>query len=579
MTDAAQSPQYSLNIGTARRSVAVMLVSITALAILCVFLVSLTYFKSLDREAANVRLTLYERSLNDTLDRYQYFPFVLAQDPLVIGALGGASIDRLNARLKEFAEKSDLEAIYLMDQQGTVLGASNFDQLHSFIGQNYAFRPYFQQAIAGTRGNYFGVGATTGRPGYFVSEPVADASGNVTGVISIKLDASELQQRWEEGGENVIASNVDGIVVLASNRDWLFGSLNQLSDGQLQSIEASKQFGNEQVKQLEWQRTDAGSVRLDDDSYIYAQANVEPIDWTIHYLLSEGRAYERALLTTILFGAAISLLVGFATYLRSKRIQAALATSQSDRRQLQEANRQLESAQSELARTSKLAALGQLSASVVHELGQPIAALRNYLAAEELDDGGRPHPNQAKLNGVVDRMEGITKQLRFFTKPGEQKLEAVLVEDVINASVSLLQHEFDVAQLNVRLAIDPAIAVQGNRLRLEQVFVNLLKNALMALGDAGRNDLTVTATQSQGQALIAVEDDGIGLGGRELGQMQEPFYTTRSSGDGMGLGLSITAAIIKEHNGTFAATDKPDGGAIFTVQLPLAEQMPDNADE
>ncbi|MGB7431166.1 MAG: ATP-binding protein [Ahrensia sp.] len=575
MSDIAYSGQSGLQMGTARRSVAIMLVSITALAIIAVFLVSLTYFKSLDREAADVRLTLYERSLNDTLERYEYFPFVLARDPLVIDALDGPPFDALNARLKQFAEKSDLEAIYLMDQSGVVLGASNFDQPHSFVGQNYGFRPYFKQAIAGKRGNFFGVGATTGRPGYFVSEPVADASGIIKGVISIKLDASELQQRWEAGGENVIASNVDGIVVLASNREWLFGSLGPLPPERLQALEASKQFGNEEVRPLAWHRAGAGAVRLDDESYIYAQASVEPIDWTIHYLLSEGRAYERALLTTIMFGAGISLLVGFATYLRSKRIQAALATSQSDRRKLQEANRQLENAQSELARASKLAALGQLSASVVHELGQPIAALRNYLAAEELDANGTPHPNQARLNSVVDRMEGITKQLRFFTKPGEQKLEPVLLHEVIAASVALMQHDFDMANIDLRLDIDQSLAVQGNRLRLEQVLVNLLKNALMSLHEAGNHNLSVSVTRTGSYAKIAVDDNGVGLGGCELGQMQEPFYTTRSSGDGMGLGLSITAAIIKEHNGTLSAADKRDGGAVFVVDLPISETLPD----
>lgn len=579
MSDFAYTGQTGLQLGTARRSVAVLLVSITTIAIVAVFFVSLTYFKSLDREAADVRLTLYERSLNDTLERYQYFPFVLARDPLVIDALDSPPFDALNARLKQFAEKSDLEAIYLMDETGLVLGASNFDQPHSFVGQNYGFRPYFTEALAGERGNFFGVGATTGRPGYFVSEPVADASGTIKGVISIKLDASELQQRWEAGGENVIASNVDGIVVLASSRDWLFRSLDTLSVERLQMIEASKQFGNEQVEPLAWQRTGARSVRLDNESYIYAQASVEPIDWTIHYLLSEGRAYERALLTTILFGAGISLLVGFATYLRSKRIQAALATSQSDRHKLQEANRQLENAQSELARASKLAALGQLSASVVHELGQPIAALRNYLAAEELGNGGTPHPSQAKLNSVVDRMEGITKQLRFFTKPGEQALECVLLHDVIAASVSLMQHDFEMANIDLHLDIDQTIAVQGNRLRLEQVLVNLLKNALLSLREAGHDELTITIARGGGLAKIAVADNGVGLGGRELGQMQEPFYTTRSSGDGMGLGLSISASIIKEHNGTFSAHDKPGGGAVFIVELPASETAPDMKNE
>lgn len=570
MTDIADNPQTSLSMGTARRSVAVMLISMTALAIAAVFFISLTYFKTLDREAADVRLSLYERSLSDTLERYQYFPFVLAQDQLVISALTGPTNDDLNRRLAQFANQSGLEAIYLMDRTGRVLSASNFDKPHTFVGQNYGFRPYFKQAIEGNRGNYFGVGATTGRPGYFVAEPVIGPSGDIEGVITIKLDASELQSRWEKGGENVFASNPDGIVVLASNRDWLFGSIYELTHPKLEEIAASKQFGNENVATLDWEQADARSVRLGNSSFTYAQAELETINWTIHYMLREAHAYERAFLTTIVFGAGISLLVGFATYLRSKRIQSALATSQRDRQNLLDANLQLEQAHSELARTSKLAALGQLSASVVHELGQPIAALRNYLTAAELDADGGPHPSQAKLNGVVERMEGITKQLRFFTKPGEQKLEPVLLSEVVRAGLALMQHDLDLSNIKTTLSIDETIVVEGNKLRLEQVVVNLLQNAFLSLQEAGNFELSISVTRSNNSALIIVEDNGVGFDDRDLLQMQEPFHTTRSSGDGMGLGLSITAAIIKEHNGSFSAEDKQDGGAIFIVELPIA---------
>lgn len=554
----------------ARRSVAVILVSITALAVGLLFAVSLAYFKSLDREAAETRLLLYKRSLNDTLKRYQYFPFVLAQDPLTKDALSGASNQRLNLRLQRFAEESELEAIYLMDVDGLVLASSNFNQSPSFLGQNYAFRPYFTEAIEGMRGNYFGIGATTGRPGYFVSEPVMDAEGNVAGVMAIKLDISELQQTWEQGEETVLASNSNGVVVLASNRDWLFGSLTDLKPEALASIRATKQFGDRAIDRLPWEVTGPASVRFDDNSYIYSEAQADYLNWNIHYLLSEGRAYERALLTTIVFGSGISLLVGFAAYLRSKRIQAALAISQSDRDQLRDANRQLERAHSELARSSKLAALGQLAASVVHELGQPISALRNYLTAEEIANDGSPHPLQPKLNGVVDRMESITKQLRFFTKPGEEKMERVMLNDVVCSAMELMQHDFNLAEIDVSCDLDETVTVMGNRLRLEQVLINLLNNALYSLKEGSGRTLDIVVSQSEGLATLAVFDDGVGFGDRGLSQMQEPFFTTRASGDGMGLGLSIASSIVKEHNGELSAENRAEGGAVFAITIPVA---------
>lgn len=556
--------------GAARRSVAVVLVSITALAIGLLFAVSLAYFKSLDREAAETRLLLYKRSLNDTLKRYQYFPFVLAHDPLTKETLSGSSNQRLNLRFERFAEESELEAIYLMDVDGLVLASSNFNQSPSFLGQNYAFRPYFTEAIEGRRGNYFGIGATTGRPGYFVSEPVMDTDGHVDGVVAIKLDISELQQTWEDGDETVLASNANGIVVLASNRDWLFGGLRDLTPDAFASIRATKQFGDRTIERLPWEKTGPASVRFGDNSYIYSEAEADYLNWNIHYLLSEGRAYERALLTTIVFGSAISLLVGFATYLRSKRIQAALAISQSDRDQLRNANRQLEQAHSELARSSKLAALGQLAASVVHELGQPISALRNYLTAEEIANDGAHHPLQQKLNGVVDRMESITKQLRFFTRPGEEKMERVLLKDVVGSALELMQHDLDMAEIKVSCELDSSVTVMGNRLRLEQVLINLLNNALYSLKEGAGAQLGIVVSQSKGLATLSVHDDGVGLGDRGLSQLQEPFFTTRASGDGMGLGLSIASSIVKEHNGELSAENRAGGGAVFSITIPVA---------
>ncbi|GAB5460076.1 sensor histidine kinase [Hoeflea alexandrii] len=555
--------------GTARRSVAVILISMTALSIGLLFVVSLAYFKSLDREAAETRLLLYKRSLNDTLKRYQYFPFVLAQDPLTRETLNGADDLRLNLRLERFAEESELEAIYLMDADGLVLASSNFNQSPSFLGQNYAFRPYFTEAIEGMRGNYFGIGATTGRPGYFVSEPVVDANGTVLGVMAIKLDISELQQTWEQGEETVLASNADGIVVLASNRDWLFGGLEDLTDEAVARMKATKQFGGRTIRRLPWQTAGDASVRLGDNSYIYSEAEADYLGWKVHYLLSEARAYERALLTTIVFGSAISLLVGIATYLRSKRIQTALAISQSDRDQLREANRKLEQAHSELARSSKLAALGQLSASVVHELGQPISALRNYLTAAEIAGNGTPHPIHQKLSGVVDRMESITRQLRFFIKPGEVKMERVVLNEVIAGALELMQHDFAMAGIEVSCDIEGTAEVMGNRLRLEQVLINLINNALYSLQEEAKTQLRIGLAQSGDTAVLSVEDDGVGFGDRLLSQLQEPFHTTRASGDGMGLGLSIASSIVREHNGELSAENRAEGGAVFTIRLPL----------
>jgi len=563
-----------------RKSIPIILIGMAMLGIALVFFVSLTYFRSLEQETAISRASLYQRSLNETLIRFQHLPYVLAQDPELQNVLDGKSNASLNRKLANFSIEAKLEAIYLMDDSGLVVAASNYDQSFSFLGQNYSFRPYFTQAIAEKRGNYFGVGATTGRPGYFVAEPVRNASGRAVGVIAIKLDASELQKSWEDADENVLATNPDGIVVLASKKQWLYRFIGDLSALELAAIAESKQFGNVKLERLSWALLSPSSVELENETYTLAIADADYLGWKVNYLLGQERAYERTILATTVFGSMIALLMGFAAYLRSKRIQVALTASQSDRRNLVNANRQLEHAQAALAKSTKLAALGQLSASVVHELGQPIAALKNYLTAEEISSDQANLPTLQKIKGVVNRMENITKQLRFFIKPGEEAMQKVLIDDVVSGCLELTQHEIDNQGVHLRTDLQAQTSVvEGNLLRLEQVLVNLVKNSLASLRDASATELSITSLELDSHVHIIVQDNGTGFGDRNIEILQEPFYTTRASGDGMGLGLSISAAIIKEHEGTLVAENLPSGGAKFTLALPLLNTGSENIDE
>ncbi len=558
---------------TARRSVVLVVVAMALIAIAALFFTSLSYFRSIEIDEAKNRLSLYGRSLNGTLEQFQYLPSVLAQYPIVIAAHTASSNNELNRQLAGFARQAELEAIYLMDRKGQVLASSNYDTAQTFVGQNYGFRPYFSRALAGKRGEFFGIGATTGRPGYFISEPVYGPSGKVTSVIAIKLDVRELQKSWEESSESVFVSNKDGVIVLSSNSTWLYQTLSALSDRQRADIRVKKQFGNRPLTPFAWQQPDQTTVSIAGENFIYVSAAAKRLGWRVHYLLSQRRIFERAILTTFIFGGVLTALLAFATFLRSTRIGAALRASQADRVQLRATNTQLKNAQAELARTSKLAALGQLSASVTHELGQPISAMRNYLAAAEL--GGEMKLGNAweKLNKVVDRMENITKQLRFFTKPGDEKLETVSLQDVLGDVIALVDH--DIRAANVALETDVSNApvfVHGNRLRLEQVLVNLIKNSLAAMEATDDAVLSIAIKQKNNRALLSVRDTGTGFGDRKVEQLQEPFHTTRASGDGMGLGLSISAAIIKEHGGELVAQNLDQGGARFAVSLPLSNK-------
>lgn len=548
---------------------------ITLISIAVLFVSAISYFRGEEVEEANARLSLYSRSVNETLERFQHLPYVLARDALVAAVAGqDKRPDILNIRLRQYANEASLEAIYLMNAQGQVLSASNFAQPHSFVGKNYGFRPYFLASSEGNRGEFFGVGATTGRPGYFVSETVTSYDGDFLGVIAIKLDMSELQAAWEAAGERVFVSNADGVVVLSSNKDWLYKLLNPLNDQQLEDIKADRQFGDQSLELLDWRQDTQNEATFQDDRFIYVAKPADRLGWTVHYLLSEKRIYERATLTTAVFGVAIICLVLFSTFLRSRRIGTALQISQNDREQLRVANSELETAQSELEKTSKLAALGQLSASVTHELGQPISALRNYLTAAELSGDITNEVTRSKLFRVTERMENITKQLRFFIRSNDDGFTQIDLRKVAGGAIELLEHKVSAANivLVTELGDAPAL-VKGNQLRLEQVIVNLISNSIGATEDhaaaEGSGKIEISIETSDGQVALNVTDNGVGFGDRSLEVLTEPFHTTKASGDGMGLGLSIASEIIREHNGQVTAETPLEGGSRFSITLPV----------
>lgn len=560
-------------------------------AAVALFFASYAYFKSFALTQAQSRMLLYQNTLTAALDRFQHLPHVLAGDPLIRRALTGRDEDKLNQRLAGFASKANLDAIYLMDATGLTIASSNYQDELTFLGQNYSFRPYFQEAIAGRHGEFFAIGATTGRPGYFVAEAVYDEAGQPVGVIAIKLDLSDLVEAWAAGGEAVFVANADGIVVLSSNEQWRYQTLDHLSDTKLAAIAQDKQFGDEPLRALDWSIEAADLVRLNGHTFLHVEASVEKLGWRLHYLADEGRIRERVWFTLI--GAAIagSTLFALLFYRRSLRTQTALRTSQADRRQLRAANvklaneieerkaaeRRLEAAQTELAQASKLAALGQLSASVTHELGQPLAAMRNYLTAAELEHNPTMTELAANLGRIVKRMESITRQLRFFASPGDKNLEMFDLRDTVTSALSLVDHDLDASKIQLDLNLPgEQLLIRGNRFRIEQVLVNLLRNGMAAMQDCQVKKLLIRLEASGMTAELSVVDTGHGLNGASIDDLGEPFHSTRPSGEGMGLGLAISTAIVREHGGELVAEDRDEGGAVFTIRVPLVfqEQLP-----
>ena len=202
--------------------------------------------------------------------------------------------------------------------------------------------------------------------------------------------------------------------------------------------------------------------------------------------------------------------------------------------------------------------------------------MRNHLAAAEMGGGVRAIP---QLAGLVERMEGITRQLKFFANPGEDALKPVDLGHAMREALNLMAPNVETHQINLVEEIAPGpVMVQGNALRIEQVMVNLLRNAVDAMEDSAPRDLTVRVGAAGDMAWFEVADRGHGLGRASLPDLQEPFVTSRESGQGMGLGLAISAGIVKEHHGVMSARNRDGGGAVFRVEIPLADTAEEAAE-
>jgi len=560
---------------------------VLAAAVTGIFLLSLNYFQSEEISKAKGRLSLYRNTVIAELERFSHLTFILARDPYVIATASGADTDRLDERLALFAEQSGLDAIYLMRLDGLTISASNATTPNSFVGQNYSFRPYYRSAREGRQGRFYGIGATTGLPGYFIADPVRDGLGEIIGVIAIKIALSKLENTWQSAGERVLLSSADGIVLLASEQSWRYHTLEKLTDYQLNNARASRQFSDQNLDPLDWTRRNDGKAIIDGQTLIHLTTASLPNGWVLHYFAENDPAATRAWLVT---AAAISIVgLGFivSQLRRASQIGAALRRSVAEETQLRQANEQLaveieerrqaenrlERTQDELQRASRLAALGRLAASVTHELGQPIAAMKNHLAAAEIS-GTLPKMARTPIAGLVDRMEGITRQLKFFARTEAEDFQEVDLREAMTAALALF--ETNIKEQHIALdyrSPNKPVAVRGNKLRIEQVITNVLRNAIDAMEESEVRRLTITIGSSPDTGWFEIRDSGHGLGDQKLVQIQEPFVTSRESGRGMGLGLAIASGIIEEHQGRMTGHNAEGNGATFRVEIPACERQ------
>lgn len=533
--------------------------------------------------------------LTSELQKFRLLPLVLTEYPDVPALLDAPSeavAARVNARLELLAERTDAAAIYVIDAQGKTVAASNHRLPTSFVGQNYGFRPYFRDAMRNGAAELFALGTVSGVPGLYLAQRIG-AKTRPLGVVVVKIEFERVQSAWAAQQGMTIVTDRHGVVIVTGRPDWRFRSLAPLSAASRDAIRTTRQYGDLPLTPLPL-AIDGADARLENvsgDSRIASVAAplagarlhvVMPLRPALASANANARLVTLAALIVIA-GALLLLWRARERQLLQAAARAALESQVAERTaELREMNKQLEAesaeraradrryraAREELAQASRLGSLGQITAGVAHEINQPVAAIRSFAdnARQFLDrgDATRAADNLDRISALTERIGTITAELRSFARKRTPEIGAVEVGSAIDSVMLLIGDRVRAAGVTLDRRSVPGIRVIADRVRLEQILINLVQNALDVL--TGRPDphITIAVAAEGDRACIIVTDNGPGVPAELRDQLFTPFVTGRE--EGLGLGLAISRDIARDFGGELTLTETGEG-AQFELTL------------
>jgi two-component system C4-dicarboxylate transport sensor histidine kinase DctB len=451
-----------------------------------------------------------------------------------------------------------------------------------------------RDALNGRQGRFYGVGVTSGRPGYYLSYALSQ-QGRQRGVATVKVNLEEVETTWRGLPGDVLLVDEHSVVILASRAPWKYRPLEPLDAEALQEAMQERRYGQAALQPLGWRvreslQADARLLEVDGARQLASTRQLPENEWRLMALddVTEVADSARNAAAMAALGCGVLLLLGIVGWMRGRagRLERAIQV------QLQAANDKLETkvlertaelraAQDELVHAGKMAALGQMSAGMVHELNQPLTAMRTLTdnAAVMLKRVSTEpmrlrevEANLARIARLVDRLGRLTGQLKSFAYKTETRRVPVDVAQVLDGARLLLGQRLQDEAVTLTVQVRPArLRVLGDASLLEQVMVNLMGNAIDAMAQAPRKELRVAAWVQQTRCLITVTDSGTGIRADMLTRLFEPFATTKVAGAGLGLGLMISAHLVRDLGGSLQGSNAEGGGACFTVELPCGD--------
>ncbi|KMK67103.1 ATP-binding protein [Puniceibacterium sp. IMCC21224] len=582
--------------------------------VLCLSLLSATVAGTVALRIAQARLAerldqsliLTQRAIAAEIDRFRYLPQVAGHDIRISRVVTApdtpATIDAANRYLETIAAESGASQLYLLDQSGTTIASSNWNEAGSFVGYDYSFRPYFGDAMQTGLGRFYAIGVTTGRPGYFMSTRIDLPDGH-RAVMVVKVELLELQQAWRSTNALTALVDADGIVFLSGQADWLYKPLYKLPAPALERIQTTRRYDgisltadNALLGSGQPDLSAPGPLRLGDDRRLVRSLPLPQDGWMI--LLAGTLTNTLTLAWSVAAFSALATVAAFLlgqTLIQRRRLigmrlrQGRLLEAQVERRTRElaqevdiriAAEAELRNTQEALIHAEKMAALGRMSTAIAHEISQPLAAMEATLAAAALrahhsDEGTSTRIETARKH--IRRMLRTIKHLKSFGRRESGSLSRIRIDAPVENAIDLVRHRAQGMGVEVVFFSPDGDApdVMAGMVRLEQVFVNLLLNALDALLlENGKTrpggQVQVSMISDSQHVQVAVTDNGSGISSDILDKIGEPFFSSKQSGDGLGLGLSICRTILGEFGGTMQITASDSGGTRVTVSLPRA---------
>lgn len=550
------------------------------------------------------------------LGRYEQVPEVIARHPLLSQVLlnpaDKVKTQQLNVLLADLTGITQSSDIFLINTSGTTVAASNWNLEISFIGSDFSFRPYFLQAVNDRAGRYYAVGVSSNKRGYYFSFPVKNAAV-ILGVIVVKVSIDSIEHQREQNFADdqfhFLITAPDGVIFISDRSDWQLKTFGVLDQQKNKLITASKRYGKRIITPLSIKdiptselstslaaKVIAVNSRGKTERYFAIQAKMPDANWKVHIWSSllpiEKQASFITLFSISFYFTALILLLFIKERIKNSRqlkksrqllehrvaertadlmvINQKLKKEIAEREKTEQA---LNDTQEELIQSAKLATIGNMSASINHEIKQPLTALRSYAQNTLAFQTRGMHDNVADnintMIGLIDRLSNIVSQFKHFTKKSNGLNKPILVHDCIRSALAIVEHLLHDTQC--KLHNHDNLYCLGDEIRLEQIFVNLFTNALQAMAEQADKRITIAISQQNNHVIVLIRDNGPGILADDFDKIFQPFFSTDES-FGLGLGLSISQRIAESMQADLSVHNHPEGGAEFKLELPLFQQ-------